>query len=169
MSTMREEWRPVPATDGRYEVSSRGRIRRVNRRVLKPQPNKRGYQRVPITVNRKARIWFLHRLIALVFIGDCPPGYQVNHIDSDPANNAPSNLEYVTPQGNQAHSWATNNRQPPHKGERTHFAKLTEQNVIRIRRLRREGLTYAAIASQFNSKPANIWHICAGHTWKHLL
>ncbi len=128
-----------------------------------------GYKRILLTAHGRRRLWPVHRLVAEAFIGDCPPGYQVNHIDSNRSNNVANNLEYVTPKGNQEHSWRTTNRQPPHRGEATPFAKLTDNDVIQIRRLRHEGLTYEAIAARFNTKQANVWHICMGRTWKHLL
>lgn len=84
-------------------------------------------------------------------------------------HNDVTNLEYVTPKGNQQHSWIHNNRQPHAKGADVHFAKLTDTQVITIRQLRASGFTYRAIAEQFNTKTANVWHICQGHTWKHLL
>lgn len=162
-------WKEVPWTDGIYEVSDDGRVRNVTRKELKPQKSRGRYRRVNISMNGHRRLHQIHRIVALVFIGPCPHGYQVNHIDSDPSNNSATNLEYVTAKGNQEHSWRTTDRQPPHKGERTHFAKLTDTDVIRIRSMRKEGMTYKDIASHFRTKPANVWHICVGHTWKHLL
>ncbi len=169
MLSMDEIWKPVPGGNGNHEVSNLGRIRRVNRRTFTGVDDGKGYRRVGIVANGRRKLWFVHQLVAQVFIGEKPPGYHVNHIDSHRANNRVDNLEYVTPLGNQRHSWATTNRQPPHRGEATNFAKLSESDVIQIRRMRAEGLTYKAIAQHFDTKPANVWHICVGRTWKHLL
>lgn len=166
---MDESWLPVKGTDGRYEISNLGRVRSVYKSIRATVHGRGGYRRILLSKDGRRRLWMVHRLVAEAFIGDAPPGYQVNHIDSDRANNASSNLEYVTPKGNQAHSWHTTQRQPPHRGETTPFAKLTENDVIQIRRMRAEGRTYKEIAAHFNTKPANVWHICSGHTWKHLL
>lgn len=38
-----------------------------------------------------------HELIAATWIGPRPDGYEIDHIDGNPKNNKPSNLEYVTP------------------------------------------------------------------------
>jgi hypothetical protein len=172
---MTEEWRLIPGTWG-YHVSNMGRVKRLRHtgttiRILRPVNDGKGYLRVRIVAyGFPRRMWFVHQLVMLVFLGECPKGYQINHIDSNRSNNRLDNLEYVTPQENQRHSWQTTQRQPPHRGERTHFAKLTEANVIEIRKMRAwDGLTYTEIARHFNTKPANVWHICAGKTWKHLL
>lgn len=165
---MGETWKPVPGYEGLYEVSDIGRVRRIERRVLTPHAGNGGYLRV-LLCNRHQKHVGIHRLVAGAFIGACPPGYVVNHKDGDPANNAPSNLEYVTQSQNVRHAFETLGRQPPHRGESTHFAKLTDNDVIQIRRRRVEGQTYKQIAKDFNTKPANVWHICVGHTWKHLL
>lgn len=52
----------------------------------------------------------VHRLVARAFLGP-PPSHehwQVHHRDRDPTNNHMSNLEYVTPAQNVAHSYQTN-------------------------------------------------------------
>jgi hypothetical protein len=108
-------------------------------------------------------------LVAAAFIGPCPPGYEVNHRDGHKDHNKPENLEYCTSSEHKQHAFDVLGQPPRHRGENTHFATLTDNDVIQIRRLRREGLTYAAISARFNTKPANVWHICVGHTWKHLL
>ncbi len=168
MST--EEWRPVPGFPN-YIVSNMGIVKKGTFKTVAQVDGRRGYKRVHLRQAKgsKQRLIFVHRVVASAFIGTCPTGYQVNHIDNNPSNNTAENLEYVTAQENQTHSWLMTDRKPPHMGTRTHFAKLRERDVIQIRLMRDRGATYAEIASQFNTKPANVWHICQGLTWKHLL
>lgn len=64
---MREEWRPVVGYEGRYEVSSLGRVRRV--KIIFPSKKKHGYMQVSLVdkagVRRSLR---LHRIVAEAFI-----------------------------------------------------------------------------------------------------
>ncbi len=166
---MAEEWRAVVGGDGRYEVSNLGRVRRIARRILAPADDGHGYRRFAVKAFERKKMWMVHRLVAAAFIGPCPAGYEVNHIDSNRSNNAVENLEYVTKRENALHSFRVGGRPASHRGTETNFAKLTDMDVIHIRRLRGEGRTYKQIAAHFNTKPANVWHICMGRTWKHLL
>lgn len=42
----------------------------------------------------------VHRLVAETFIGECPLGYEVDHIDRDKTNNSAKNLRYVSSKEN---------------------------------------------------------------------
>ncbi len=56
------------------------------------------------------------------------------------------------------------------KGERHGFAKLTEEQIIEIRRLYSLGeYSCADVARLFNTNRQHIWSIISGKSWKHLL
>jgi hypothetical protein len=56
------------------------------------------------------------------------------------------------------------------RGEKSHLAKLTEPDVLRIRALKAQGLTIAQIRQQYPHVTwENISGIVKGKTWKHLL
>ena len=44
----------------------------------------------------------VHRMVAECYIGPCPEGMEVDHIDGDKTNNHISNLQYLTPEENLA-------------------------------------------------------------------
>lgn len=92
---MREEWRPVVGYEGRYEVSSLGRVRRV--KIIFPSKKKHGYMQVSLVdkagVRRSLR---LHRIVAEAFIPNPEGKPQVNHRDENPENNRADNLEWAT-------------------------------------------------------------------------
>lgn len=103
-----EVWRQVTADDGRYQVSSLGRVRscRIGGewRLLTTSLRSRTSRYLSVRVDGRTR--YVHDLVASVFIGPRPDGTQVNHKDTDKLNNVATNLEYVTQQNNIAHAIA---------------------------------------------------------------
>ena len=108
-----EVWKPAPGYVGRYEVSSYGRVRslmmqwgklRQEPLVLKPAPNRWGYLHVVLCRNGKMKNSRVHKLVAVAFLGQCPDGMEVNHVDGDKKNNELENLEYMTHQENMDHA-----------------------------------------------------------------
>ena len=101
-----EEWRPIPGFEGVYEASDHGRIRSLDRSVMKNgRPHRlQGRVLAPITTSKygylrvslgRENLKFVHRLVAEAFIGD-GTGLDVDHRDGDPGNNHVSNLRYLT-------------------------------------------------------------------------
>lgn len=108
-----EEWRAVVGYEGFYEVSSFGNVRRLSRNDtdgrstrgrLKKQSMTNGYLFLGLCRDGKPEIVRVHRLVARAFLGECPDGLVVNHIDHDKTNNHATNLEYVTPKENIQHA-----------------------------------------------------------------
>ena len=87
----------------KYEVFDDGRIYSYyTKKFLKPQTDKKGYQRVALTDNEgKKKKYLLHRIVYEAFSGKpIPKNLQVNHIDEMKDNNARSNLNLMTPKEN---------------------------------------------------------------------
>ncbi len=102
-----EEWRSVVGYEGIYEVSSKGRVRSLDRmvhngRALHPKAGQllsayRGnYSKVRLKRGDGGRTWNVHTLVALAFLGLCPEGMEVCHNNGDPHDNRLSNLRYDT-------------------------------------------------------------------------
>jgi hypothetical protein len=109
-----EEWRPAVGFPA-YEVSSEGRVRRAAGgrgaragRLLAPLPHPRGYLVVHLSNGsaRARRRPLIHSLVAAAFLGDRPPGLQVNHKNGDKRDPRAANLEYATPAENRRHARA---------------------------------------------------------------
>lgn len=116
-----EVWRDIPDTGGFYQASSEGRIRSIDRtvmklnrwgfvaplrikgRILKQWPDAQGYGCVSLCVDDKPKAVGAHRLIASTFHGD-GMGQHVNHKDGCKTNNRPNNLEWCTRSENMAHA-----------------------------------------------------------------
>lgn len=95
-----ENWKKF--RDSYYDVSSHGRVRSP-KKILRPYLNGKGRLLVDLR-SVFGKCYQVHRLVAEVFIGVCPSGMQVNHIDGNPANNHLLNLEYVTAKENMRHA-----------------------------------------------------------------
>lgn len=108
---MTEQWKAVVGAEGRYEVSNLGRVRSLDRTIirsdgrtrrfkgvlLKPSTDKgAGYQRVVISTWTRRYTARVHDLVARAFIGEPPLGHEARHLDGDPSNNHLSNLLWGT-------------------------------------------------------------------------
>lgn len=93
-----EVYRPVPGFPS-YLVSNQGRVvseRRTPARELTPRI-KRGYALVRLADGRGGdKQQAIHRLVLAAFVGPCPDGMEVRHLDGDRGNNVLSNLAYGT-------------------------------------------------------------------------
>ena len=94
---MEECWRPVVGYEGKYEVSSKGRVRSFVRNkkghLLKPGLTSVGYPSVALG---RGNTRLVHCLVAEAFLGVCPEGQEVRHLDGSRSNNNPNNLKYGT-------------------------------------------------------------------------
>lgn len=93
---MEELWKPVDF-GANYQVSSYGRVHNIKTgKFLAGTINEDGYVRFCLS-GPDGRHWNVtaHALVMLAFVGPCPDGQQVRHLDGDPANNhwAPGNEE----------------------------------------------------------------------------
>lgn len=79
--------------DGQVTSTPRPRTRGG---LLKQFDDGHGYPVVTLTANGTQKRFGVHQLVALAFIGPCPPGKEVRHLDGNPANRAASNLTYGT-------------------------------------------------------------------------
>lgn len=104
-----EEWRSIVGTKGFIEVSNEGRARSLltgTPRLLKAQPDKKGYLRLRVTIEREKMSFKMHREIAKAFIPNPNNLPQVNHKDGNKMNNNVGNLEWCTNRQNQIHALA---------------------------------------------------------------
>lgn len=101
---MKEIWKDIEGYEGRYEVSSSGRVRAVGSGLLVQYTSHDGYRVVWLNNNGPSYPYHVHRLVAKAFCEGYEPGLQVNHIDENKENNRADNLEWVTPSQNMRHN-----------------------------------------------------------------
>lgn len=88
-----ETWRQITGYEGVYDVSSKGRVRRVGRRVLKPNTSGR-YAAVDLSKDGVTKRHLVHRLVAKAFIPNPRTLPEINHKDCNGYNNNVDNLEW---------------------------------------------------------------------------
>ncbi len=102
---MEEEWRDVKGYEGYYQVSNKGRVKRLKtigkggrtyrERILIPVYNTR-YLNVSLCKNGIIKQHRVHRLVCAAFIEN-PHNYPcINHKDENRLNNNADNLEWCT-------------------------------------------------------------------------
>ena len=119
-----EEWRPAPGHEGKYEVSSLGRVRSIDHivthpnsqngedvdflhhgKMLKQYTDKLGYKHVSMWNGKKMKRVSVHQLVAHAFVDGWFEGAVPNHLDENPSNNRADNFAWVTQREN--NNWGT--------------------------------------------------------------
>lgn len=100
----------IPGYEGLYAADENGHIVSLlngkNRRAgeLKPYVNTGGYLKVNLYKDGVCRHEYVHRLVALTYLPNPDRKRYVNHIDSNPTNNRPENLEWCSAKYNIGYS-----------------------------------------------------------------
>lgn len=161
-----EQWKDVEGYEGRYTISDRGRVKSLlSDIIMRPAKNSRGYSTIALMRgSRKSQKSFkVHTLVAAAFLGPRPEDLEVNHKNGVKTDNCIDNLEYVTRTENMRHAWDTGLFQTP-RGSKNGRAKLTEKDVLKIRRL--IGVKkHKEIAKMFGVAPNTITNIATGLSW----
>jgi hypothetical protein len=104
------------------------------------------------------------------------PGHLACHHCDTPRCVNPDHIYEGTPQSN-GHDRAMRNSplgipRPlislANRGTNNHFSRMTEQQVLEIRKLREQGFRYEDLAIKFNVSWSCIRKICSNGTWRHL-
>lgn len=105
---------------GLYQVSNLGRVRSLDRtgknskygvriykgKIIKPCFIK-GYLNISLSNNGIVKKYFIHHLVARMFIPNYIQGFEINHKDEDKTNNKIENLEWISHIDNC--NWGTRN------------------------------------------------------------
>ena len=105
-----EVWMDAPDFEDYYQVSNLGRVRskdrivrhncggdkRVKGRILSQLITTRGYCQVFFWREGRRKVFLVHRLVLHAFVGECPSGMEVRHLNSISTDNRLCNLVYGT-------------------------------------------------------------------------
>ena len=164
-----------------YEVSTFGRTRSINRtsktkkfvtkktkgKILSLNLKRNGYLTILYCADNKRKRFYIHRLIALTFISNPENKKEVNHKDGNKSNNSAFNLEWNTKKENENHA-SLNNLIA--KGEKSVRSKLTENEVVAIRRLHRINPKFnrLQLSKKLGVRDSTIHKIITRQRWKHI-
>jgi len=179
-----EIWKPVRGYEGRYDVSSFGRVRSLTRKVMSEQgkyrtiqgrmlkPRLEGheiskrYLFVSLYKDGKERQRKIHHLVLEAFVGNRPANMEGCHKDGNSINNKVSNLKWATREENardKIRHGATG------RGEKSSTAILTEDKVRRIRVMAgNKKTTLKSLANMFGVGETTIHDIITRKSWKYI-
>lgn len=179
---MKEVWKNINDYPY-YLISNLGRIKSKERfvkngmgalilkkeKILKTSKHN-GYVYVNLYKNKINKRISVHRLVAFAFLKVKHNKKEVNHIDGVRDNNIITNLEWVSREENQQHSWKILKRISPNQGNKCCFSVLSEMKVFTIREWKKIfPLTSDKIISdKFKIHKTNVSRIRRNIFWKHL-
>lgn len=165
-----EQWKAIPGLEGRYEVSSLGRVKSLLRgeRILLLCQRKTGY--LTVIVGGKSRR--VHRLVLEAFVGPCPDRMQACHWNDIPDDNRIENLRWDTRDANFADQ-RRNASNKPRRSRQTHggfgrgaahiHSKLTEAQALAI--LNEDRRSNRVLAKELGVSPSTVAQIRTGRKW----
>jgi hypothetical protein len=173
----KEEWRPVKGNESTHEVSNKGRVRSLTRRVnsgqtggrlvkgkiLKLTKTKQGY--LCVNLGRKVGVKLVHILVCQAF-KDNPEGKRtVNHENGIKTDDRAENLSWNTHKENNEHAIKTGLNQGV-RGTLNYNCRFTEEQVEEIMEtIRTTDTSFCQIARDYNVGHTAISDINRGRYW----
>lgn len=174
---MDEIWKEIPGWEGIYEASASGIIRSVPRWivqrnmwgttqkcwrktvVLSQTTGGKGYLKVHLRGNGRDHAGaYVHQLVALAFLGQCPEGLEVCHNNGDKLDCRIENLRYGTPAENVADAVRHGRRGRGTRANR-YRVDIDEAEVLK---LRAEGCTLQQLARRLGVGTSTVSRIVRG-------
>lgn len=159
---------PIPNLDG-YFATEDGEVVSMRSGIAKvlATQNNGGYLRVTVSVRvagvKERHRFEVHRLVLKAYAGTpADHALQARHLDGNSLNNKPSNLAWGTTADNAADAVRHGTLGP---GMRSRRRRLTDVQVMEIRRRSRAGASKHHLAQEFGVHPEYIPKIVSGEAW----
>lgn len=174
MDNLPEEWRPVVGHEGKFEVSTLGRVKALAHerrhwcgrsipqpeRIVKQSRHSGGYSIVSLRDGKKH---FSHKLVMAAFVGTAD-GRDVNHINGDKSDNRLDNLEYCDRLHNVRHAIATGLQDNGGEGNGMH--KYTAGQIVAAHRMVASGSTQSEASRATGVDESTVQQVASGNRWK---
>ena len=168
---MSEVWKQIDGYEN-YQISNFGRIKRLPSRyrktemIIRQMVNRYGYHRITLWKNGQYKRFSVHRLVMEYFSTNPLNKQEINHKDSNPANNRLDNLEWCTHSENVKYAFQYGNKVMT-KGESCSWSKIKEDDVHYIRK-NYPLLNMRELAEKFNLNKTTVWEIIHRKIWCHI-
>lgn len=181
---MKEIWKDIDGYEGLYQVSTKGRVKRLPHEVtvyrgsktiklqkeelfLKFNKNNDGYYSVTLYKDYKHyKIFKVHRLVAQAFIPNPDNLPCVNHIDETQSNNCVENLEWCTTQYNTTYGTCKTRSSATFRIKNGTYNRRVIQMSLDGKEIARYNTCYAA-GKATGIKNSLIYRVCVGKTKRH--
>lgn len=158
---------------GMYQVSNFGRIKSlqrevwngygyytINEKIIEGKNNGNGYLYVALYKNGKGKRFYLHRLVAHIFISNPKNKPCVDHIDTNKQNNNQTNLRWCTNKENQNNK-LTKKKMSDCQNKNKIIAINNDSKTVKIF----ESLSQT---SKYGFDKGAVWRCCNGKQKEHL-
>ena len=166
-----EIWKDIEGSGGKYQQSNYGRTKTLKKgkiKILKPLLHETGYLRVHLEIDGKHKYFFVHILVAKLFIPNPENKTQVNHRFGCKLSCHVDSLEWTTPFENMQHAFKTGLQK---SGTEHSNSKLTEEQVREIRKTYIKGdkkFGACALGKKFNVSYNTILSVVKGRYYKNV-